>query len=135
MYAIEIAEGIITDKIEFKVDKIFLSHNQGLYLYRDFIAVLSVQHQTIHLFKFQNGQFTPFLQIGRTLYENDELLLSQTLTAKQQTGLPGNFVYRAYRERTINMLKHRILVFLYRKAAAGTLDDLRRFYQHFESFR
>jgi de-etiolated-1 len=134
LYAIEIAEGIITDHVEFKTDKIFLSHNQGLYLYRDFIAVLSVQHQTIHLFKFQNGQFTPFLQIGRTLYENDELLLSQTLTPRQQTGLPGNFVYRAYREKTINMLKHRFLVFLYRRAAAGSLDDLRRFYQHFESF-
>ena len=53
LYAIEIAEGIITDTVVFKTDKIFLSHNQGLYLYRDFVAVLSVQHQTIHLFKFQ----------------------------------------------------------------------------------
>ena len=53
LYAIEIAEGIITDTVVFKTDKIFLSHNQGLYLYRDFVAVLSVQHQTIHLYKFQ----------------------------------------------------------------------------------
>ena len=62
----------------------------------------------------QNGQFTPYLQIGRTLYENDDLLLSQTLTPDQQTALPGNFVYRPFREKTINMLKHRLLVFLYR---------------------
>lgn len=135
LYAIEIAEGIITDTVVFKTDKIFLSHNQGLYLYRDFVAVLSVQHQTIHLFKFQNGQFTPYLQIGRTLYENDDLLLSQTLTPEQQTALPGNFVYRPFREKTINMLKHRLLVFLYRRAASRSLEELRRFFQHFDSFR
>ena len=83
----------------------------------------------------QNGQFTPYLQIGRTLYENDDLLLSQTLTADQQTALPGNFVYRPFREKTVNMLKHRLLVFLYRRAAARSLEELRRFFQHFDSFR
>ena len=83
----------------------------------------------------QNGQFTPYLQIGRTLYENDDLLLSQTLTPDQQTALPGNFVYRPFREKTINMLKHRLLVFLYRRAAARSLEELRRFFQHFDSFR
>ena len=71
LYAIEIAEGIITDTVVFKTDKIFLSHNQGLYLYRDFVAVLSVQHQTIHLFKFQgrDSMLLPNdLQSGIELY-------------------------------------------------------------------
>ena len=83
----------------------------------------------------QNGQFTPYLQIGRTLFENDDLVLSQTLTPEQQTALPGSFVYRPFREKTINMLKHRLLVFLYRRAAARSLEELRRFFQHFDNFR
>ena len=83
----------------------------------------------------QNGQFTPYLQIGRTLFENDDLVLSQTLTPEQQTALPGNFVYRPFREKTINMLKHRLLVFLYKRAAARSLEELRRFFQHFDNFR
>ncbi len=32
LYCVEVAEGILTDKIEFRVDKIFLSHNQVLWL-------------------------------------------------------------------------------------------------------
>ena len=141
LYSIEIAEGLIVDTIEFKTDKIFLSHNQGLYLYRDFLAVLSVQHQTIHLFKFQNGHFTTFLNIGRNVYENDDFLLSHTLSASQQTSLPGRgHQYRAFREKTINTLKHRLLVFLYRRAeviskAEGNRKELLRFYQHFDNLK
>lgn len=57
------AEGILADKVEFKTDKIFLSHNQGVYLYKNILAVLSVQHQTVHIFKFYNGQFIPELKV------------------------------------------------------------------------
>lgn len=46
-------------------------------------------------------------------------------------------MYRAYREQTINLLKHRILAFLYRRAEAiaasqGTPYEVRRFYQYFD---
>lgn len=44
-------------------------------------------------------------------------------------------MYRPFREKTINMLKHRLLVFLYRRAASRSLEELRRFFQHFDSFR
>ncbi len=86
LYCVEIAEGILTDKIEFRVDKIFLSHNQGVYLYKSVLAVLSVQHQTVHLYKMQNGMFIPERKIGRVLYSDDDLVLSHVLTAEQQTG-------------------------------------------------
>lgn len=58
--------GRLCDTKQFKVDKIFLSHNQGLYLYRDTLAVLSVQQQTIHIFRItDDGVFTNVRSIGR----------------------------------------------------------------------
>ncbi len=59
--------------------------SQGIYLYRNVLAVLSVQHQTIHLFKLSDGKFIPDRKIGRLLYEDDSYILGQTLTAEQQT--------------------------------------------------
>ena len=141
LYSIEIAEGIMTDKVDFKVDKIFLSHNQGIYLYKNILAVLSVQHQTIHIYKFYNGQFTHEVSVGRSLFPDDELVMGPTLASEPRP----NFVssgspFRAFREQTINLLKHRILTFLYRRAVAlahsdGTPLELRRFYQSFDQLR
>ena len=140
LYSVEISEGFQVDKISFKADKIFLSHNQGMYLYKDTLAVLSVQHQTIHVYKFMMGKFVPVVKVGRCVYEDDEYLLSHTLSADQQSNLPGNFVYREYREQTINLLKHRILVFMYKRAAAiaerdGNPYEVRRFYQFFDQVK
>jgi de-etiolated-1 len=48
---VELETGQVTDRWEFQNDKIFLSHNQGLYLYKQTLAVLGVQQQTIHIFQ------------------------------------------------------------------------------------
>ncbi|XP_059096469.1 DET1 homolog [Tigriopus californicus] len=140
LHSIEISEGFLVDRVSFKADKIYLSHNQGLYLYKDTLTVLSVQHQTIHVFKFVMGKFVPVRKIGRLIYEDDDYLLSHTLTSDQQTSLPGNFTYRPYREQTINLLKHRILAHLYRRAVAlSHLDkspyELRKFYMYFDQIK
>ena len=79
------------------------------------------------------------------------MILSSTGQAEgqQKTSLPlrvyGNapasqFTYRNYREGVINQLKHRILVFLYRRALNLCAKDnnayeLRRFYQFFDQLR
>lgn len=82
LHLIDIANGKLCDKRTFKTDKIFLSHNQGLYLYKDTLAVLSVQHQTIHIFQiridqlFEEGRFLDVKTIGRFCYEDDEYLVS-----------------------------------------------------------
>ena len=64
---------------------------------------------------------------------------------QQRSALPrssafGPRPYRNFREGVINQLKHRILVFLYRRAAALSRKDnhpyeLRKFYQYFEQVR
>lgn len=126
---VDIHNGTVTDQIHFKSDKIFLSHNQGIYLYNNTLAVLSVQHQTIFLYEIFNGTFMNVMKIGRFCNEVD-LFLYNSLN---ETQMP-------IREATIGSLKHRFLVFLYRKAkreseAAGNNYPLRRFYQFFDQYK
>lgn len=135
LHLVDMEYGRLCDSRTFKCDKIFLSHNQGLYLYRDTLAVLSVQQQTIHIFQVTpDGKFVDVRSIGRFCYEDDELVLSGTLpeTARHNTRNP----YRPFSEATINSLKHRLLVFLYLKAEQdGTPLAMRKFYQYFDQFR
>ena len=92
----DIHEGRLTDRTTFRIDKIFLSHNQGLYLYKDTLAVLSVQHQTVHIFHLSpEGAFVKVREIGRNCYDNDDFLLSPVLSAASQTSLPSPAVYRS----------------------------------------
>ncbi|KAL0271707.1 UNVERIFIED_CONTAM: hypothetical protein PYX00_008713 [Menopon gallinae] len=131
IYLIDLENGDLCDWRDFKVDKIILSHNQGLYLYKDTLAVLSVQHQTIHIFQISNGRLINVRKIGRNCFEDDDFVLS--------CGIPmgsGPNVHRPFREATINCLKHRLLVFLYKRAKAISDEqcnpyEIRKFYQYF----
>lgn len=130
LHVVDLLSGALCDTRTFKVDKILLSHNQGLYLYRDTLAVLSVQHQTIHVFQVgSEGSFINVRTIGRLCYDDDEFVLSFSAP-----------IVRPVRERTINSLKHRLLVFLYRSASycsakEGSPRPLRKFFQYFDQFR
>ena len=149
LYCVDIEEGCLTDSIQFKIDKIFLSHNQGIYLYKDRLSILSVQHQTIHIYRLENGLFVEVVKLGRTLHDTDEYLLNVTGQShgQQASTLPhsrayGPRPYRNYREGVINQLKHRILVFLYKRAVAISQckEDnhpyqIRKFYQYFDQIR
>ena len=141
LHSVDIQEGRLCDRTTFKIDKIFLSHNQGLYLYKDTLAVLSVQHQTVHIFHIDpEGSFVKVREIGRNCFDNDDFLLSPVLSAASQTSLPSPSPYQCFKEKTINLLKHRILVFLYRRAKALSVRDgnpfeLRNFYKYFDQVR
>lgn len=61
-----------------------------------------------------DGTFLDVRTIGRFCYEDDLLTLSAVYTEAQtesQTGFP-----RLYTDKTINSLKHRLLVYLWRRA-------------------
>ena len=113
------------------MDKIILSHNQGLYLYNDTLAVLSIQHQTIHIYQIVEGTFQPLRSIGRFCCDEESFLYDSSITVNSNN--------RAFREPTINSLKHRILVYLFTQAKAkydqGDKVALRKFYQHFDIYR
>lgn len=121
--------GRVSDQICFKSDKIFLSHNQGIYLYNNLLAVLSVQHQTIYLYEIFDNTFLNILKIGRFCSDEDLSLYNMV----NETQVP-------IREATIGSLKHRFLVHLYRQAEtesriAGNNYPLRKFYQFFDVFK
>ena len=80
IYVVDVHSQTLVHKLTFNTDKIFLSHNQGLYLYKDRLAILSVQHQTIHMYKLgmDKGKLTKLYSVGRTVYDTDEYLLSCT---------------------------------------------------------
>lgn len=68
LYIVDISAGFVADKRRFRCDKIFLSHNQGVYLYGGTLAVLSVQHQLIHIYQItHDGMFIQLRTIGRSL--------------------------------------------------------------------
>nr|XP_023029802.1 DET1 homolog [Leptinotarsa decemlineata] len=128
LYLVDLHLGKLCDTRSFKVDKIFLSHNQGLYLYKDTLAVLSVQHQVIHLYQLLDGMFVDMKKIGRFCYEDDSYFYSSVYPTE-----------RAFRETCINSLKHRLLAFLYKRAQSISLStkdptELRKFYHYFEDF-
>nr|CAG4650790.1 EOG090X028J [Simocephalus serrulatus]SVE94110.1 EOG090X028J [Simocephalus serrulatus] len=136
LHIVDIVNGKLCDTRTMKTDKIFLSHNQGLYLYEDTLAVLSVQHQTIHIFRITaDGYFADVKTIGRFCFDDDEWLVNQV------RGLwPTGQTVRPFREATFNSLKHRLLVFLYRRAVKmseeeGNLFHVRKFYQNFDHIR
>lgn len=130
LHLIELETGRRCDSRRFQCDKIFLSHNQGLYLYRDTLAVLSVQQQTIHIYQVSpDGQFVDVRTIGRYCYDDDQYLISSTFPRPEHP----------YKDQMINCLKHRFLVHLYRKArdqcaALNSRQPLIHFYRYFEEF-
>ena len=72
LHIVELETGHLCDSRHFKYDKIFLSHNQGLYLYKDTLAVLSVKQQTIHIFHITPcGKFVDVRRIGMFCSEDD----------------------------------------------------------------
>ncbi|XP_077989109.1 DET1 homolog [Glandiceps talaboti] len=133
LHVVDMHLGILCDSRQFKCDKIFLSHNQGLYLYRNILAVLSVQQQTIHIFQVTpEGNFIDVRVIGRFCYEDDALVLSAVGPDSNGTSQQ----HRPFRETSINSLKHRLLAFLWRKARRdGSPTAMRRFYQYFDQIK
>lgn len=129
LYMIDLHQGRVSSHVNYKCDKIFLSHNQGIYLYNNLFAVLSVQHQTIYLYEVIDGVLFQILKIGRFCSQEDISLYN----AVYETQVP-------VREATIGSLKHRFLVYLYHKAVTESkrLNNnypLRRFYQFFDQYK
>jgi len=128
IHIIDLHQGKLQDTRTFKCDKIILSHNQGLYLYKDLLAVLSVQQQMIHIFQVTpKGYFIDVRVIGRFCYDDDLFVVNQ---------LPEMQDLRPYRDKCFNSLKHRILVYLFRYSSRyGNKESIRRYYQYFNQFK
>lgn len=72
------------------------------------------------------GTFLDVRTIGRFCYEDDLLTLSAVYTEAQAESQPG--FPRLYTDKTINSLKHRLLVYLWRRAEQdGSATAKRRY--------
>lgn len=132
LHLVDLHYGKLCDTKHFRIDKIYLSHNQGIYLYKEVLAVLSVQHQTIHLFQIVEGMLIEIRKIGRFCYDDDPFIVNSVFAPLVNE--------RPFHEETINSLKHRLLVFLFKRAKAYTDEmgdplELRKFYKYFDMFK
>ncbi|KAG0713127.1 DET1 [Chionoecetes opilio] len=78
-----------------------------------------------------DGYFLDVRTIGRVCYEDDDYLLATVCTDRMQR------TYHHMREKIINSLKHRLLVFLYKRAETisqeeGSPRALREFFHYFD---
>jgi len=133
----------------FHADYINLTHNTGVYLYKNLLAVLSLQYQQIHLLRLtDDGQLIDLKTIGEFCYGDDAMFLSRTeagsdhrsgtgaATAGRGTEAPSSmslssimqppvgFHFFDPRERPhqfVSGLKHFFMVFLWRRARKPVL--------------
>lgn len=76
-YLVRLADGTIMDERKFRDDFIHLAHNVGIFMYDDFISILSVRYQAIHILQVRKaGMFVDVRTVGPFCREDDELILS-----------------------------------------------------------
>lgn len=131
IYLINLSRGLVCDSLLFKSDKIYLNHNEGIYLLNDTVAILSVQHQTIYIYKIVNSHMHLQRKIGPICHEDDHDLIKSVYTFIKRA------TYKPFKERSINGLKHKFMVFLYNKAVdegekSKSSIPLKTFYENFK---
>lgn len=91
LYLVRLADGTIVDERKFHDDFIHLAHNVGIFMYDDFLSILSVRYQAIHILQVRKaGMFVDVRTIGPFCREDDELILNshaqeESLFQNQQT--------------------------------------------------
>ncbi|KAM4817875.1 DET1 homolog [Thomomys bottae] len=131
LYIIDLRTGRLCDKRTFNCDKVILTHNQGLYLYKNILAILSLLHQNIRIFQVTpDGTFIDLRTIGRFCYEDDLLTVSAVFPEMRQS---HQDLTSLYRDTFIDCLKHRMLVYLWRQAERrGNSVAKRSFFRYFD---
>ena len=77
LHVIDLERGMKTDELTFEKDYIWLTQNNGISMYEDTLAVLSVKNQTIHFLHIDSlGKLVKIRSIGEFIYEDDEYTLS-----------------------------------------------------------
>lgn len=131
IYLVNLSLGLVSQSLLFKSDNIYLNNNEGIYLLNDTVAILSVQHQTIYIYKIIDNYLQFQRKIGPICNEDDRDVIKSVYTCMNSA------TYRPFRERSINGLKHKFMVFLYNKAVhenekSKSNIPLKTFYEKFK---
>lgn len=89
IYLVDMKRSCLCDKLRFQADKINLTHNQSLSLFRNVFAVLSQQNQTIYMYNLvEDGarrcRFVATRQIGRFCNPDDAEFIQSTLVSRNE---------------------------------------------------
>lgn len=131
LYLVDLNQGVVSDSIHFKSDKIYFNFNFGVHLCNDTLTVLSIFRQTIYIYKIINNRFTLLRRIGEFCHEDDYTMLTLTRSLRNEPDMRNTNHY------SISGIKHKLMVYFYKKAAHETnmgisKNSLKKFYRNFD---
>ncbi|KAG5123040.1 hypothetical protein JHK82_029777 [Glycine max] len=142
---LRLEDGEILDKKVFSNDFVNLTHNMGVFLYDDLLAIVSLRYQTIHILQIRDsGNLVDVRAIGEFCREDDELFLN----SNAQLQLPGNHIENHLHQGQPNLgnsflsgIKQRLLSFIFQGLWNEERDDTlriqrlrKKFYFHFQDY-
>ncbi|CAK8539274.1 unnamed protein product [Lathyrus sativus] len=154
-HLLRMEDGEILDKKIFSNDFVNLTHNMGVFLYDDLLAIVSLRYQTIHILQIRDsGNFVHVRAIGEFCREDDELFLNSNAQGmplsnkNKQHQVPENHVENHMHQGQPNVgnsflsgIKQRLLSFIFQGLWNEETDDTLRiqrlrnkFYFHFQDY-
>ncbi|KAH1164330.1 hypothetical protein AAZX31_01G217300 [Glycine max] len=154
-HLLRLEDGEILDKKVFSNDFVNLTHNMGVFLYDDLLAIVSLRYQTIHILQIRDsGNLVDVRAIGEFCREDDELFLNSNAQGmafsdkNKQLQLPGNHIENHMHQGQPNLgnsflsgIKQRLLSFIFQGLWNEERDDTlriqrlrKKFYFHFQDY-
>ncbi|KAG5061613.1 hypothetical protein JHK87_002642 [Glycine soja] len=136
-HLLRLEDGEILDKKVFSNDFVNLTHNMGVFLYDDLLAIVSLRYQTIHILQIRDsGNLVDVRAIGEFCREDDELFLNSNAQGmafsdkNKQLQLPGNHIENHMHQGQPNLgnsflsgIKQRLLSFIFQGLWNEERDD------------
>ncbi|KAG4972841.1 hypothetical protein JHK87_029662 [Glycine soja] len=136
-HLLRLEDGEILDKKVFSNDFVNLTHNMGVFLYDDLLAIVSLRYQTIHILQIRDsGNLVDVRAIGEFCREDDELFLNSNAQGmalsdkNKQLQLPGNHIENHLHQGQPNLgnsflsgIKQRLLSFIFQGLWNEERDD------------
>ncbi|QCD91752.1 light-mediated development protein DET1 isoform X2 [Vigna unguiculata] len=154
-HLLRLEDGEILDKKVFCNDFVNLTHNTGVFLYDDLLAIVSLRYQTIHVLQIRDaGNLVDVRAIGEFCREDDELFLNSNAQGMafsdkiKQHQFPGNHIENHMHQGQTNPensflsgIKQRLLSFIFQglwneeRDETSRIQGLRKkFYFHFQDY-
>ncbi|XP_019444611.1 PREDICTED: light-mediated development protein DET1 isoform X1 [Lupinus angustifolius] len=152
---LRLEDGVILDDKVFYNDFVNLTHNMGVFLYDDLLAIVSLRYQIIHILQIRDsGNLVDVRAIGEFCREDDQLFLNSNAQGmafsdkNKQHQLPGGHIENNVHQGQPNPgssflsgIKQRLLSFIFQSIWNEERDDnlriqtlRKKFYFHFQDY-
>jgi len=122
-FVVDLQQGIVTDEVQLPQDVICLSHNHGISIHGNTIAILSRLRQTIYIYELVNGRLIKHEQeIGPRPRDCAFQVTSPSTMLDVNTLLP------------ITHIKQRVLSFLYRQIEQDGPEAGQKYQDFYKNF-